>query len=392
VTSVIKTLLTDTNLDDKIKPVYLNLIELIKKCHKVIVSDANITDNIFNLLKYRSKDDMIFINNNVKKFDNVEAIRDIDEKKFFNRMIEDVKNKQTFLFGSDCCKIVKMVYNDCIKAYEGDDKDDKFIIITSTDKFDLKDASEQFKDKFVFYSPSIVTGVDFSIDEKQKHYTYIKGRSISVLDNYQQSTRTRNMSQLVYYQRTPKVTESETLEAIEERNKDKRATSRRILAMCSEGGVNDESCIVENMYFKLESQNEYIDKVLSSNPEHYFKTILESNGFIVSTSKEAKKQLSKEEKRAKEEEIVKNIEDEWQKFLKDEMTSKNQYMAENYDTLKIKDMSKEELAKYKDVITDNHVLSHYFNFMKYCKDDDYINDRIEYLKKNTIDTKLTETV
>jgi hypothetical protein len=145
------------------------------------------------------------------------------------------------------------------------------------------------------------------------------------------------------------------------------------------------------MYFNLECQNEYIDKTLSSNPEYYFQQILENNGFIVSTCNKNKK-ISDDEMINLTETVVKNTDNEFNKFLNDEMTPANQYMAENYNTLNIKDMTNDELIKYKDVITDNHVLSHYFNFMKYCKDEDYIEERIEYLKKNTTASKVLLSV
>ncbi len=57
----------------------------------------------------------------------------------------------------------------------------------------IGDASETFKNKFVFYSPSIITGVDFSIDQAQDVFLYIKGQSIDAQASYQQATRCRNI-------------------------------------------------------------------------------------------------------------------------------------------------------------------------------------------------------
>ena len=42
-------------------------------------------------------------------------------------------------------------------------------------KLEIKNASEQFKNKFVFYSPSITTGIDFCIEDKQDVFIYING-------------------------------------------------------------------------------------------------------------------------------------------------------------------------------------------------------------------------
>ena len=40
-------------------------------------------------------------------------------------------------------------------------------------------AEKFFKNKFVFYSPSITFGIDFSIEEAQDVFIYITGRSIN---------------------------------------------------------------------------------------------------------------------------------------------------------------------------------------------------------------------
>jgi hypothetical protein len=63
---------------------------LIEKCHKVIVSDANITNNVFHLLEQRigSK---IFINNVFKKFDGINAKRMKNEYKFIGQLKEYIK-------------------------------------------------------------------------------------------------------------------------------------------------------------------------------------------------------------------------------------------------------------------------------------------------------------
>ena len=49
------------------------------------------------------------------------------------------------------------------------------ILITSETDFNLTNANEQLKNKFVFYSPKIIYGVDFNnIDFPQDVFIYIK--------------------------------------------------------------------------------------------------------------------------------------------------------------------------------------------------------------------------
>jgi hypothetical protein len=61
------------------------------------------------------------------------------------------------------------------------------------------DATEEFKDKLVFYSPKITFGVDFSIETPRDVFIYIAGNSIPPSGSYQQATRCRNIQTLYYF-------------------------------------------------------------------------------------------------------------------------------------------------------------------------------------------------
>lgn len=55
-----------------------------------------------------------------------------------------------------------MLYQYCKKACENEND---IILITADSKIKISDAQEQFKDKYVFYSPSITYGVDYNNEE-----------------------------------------------------------------------------------------------------------------------------------------------------------------------------------------------------------------------------------
>ena len=92
-------------------------------------------------------------------------------------------------------------------------------MITSETKYKVNDASKQFKDKYVFYSPSITTGVSFVLkDIKQIQFIYISDKPlISPISIYQMSSRTRNLNELNYYcaEIKPIKQDFETLKEIE---------------------------------------------------------------------------------------------------------------------------------------------------------------------------------
>jgi len=74
-------------LDNNIKLIYHLLVKIIKNCKKIIVSDALISDAVFELLKYRDNDKKIFIINEYQKYKNIKAIRVKDEEKFLNKIM-----------------------------------------------------------------------------------------------------------------------------------------------------------------------------------------------------------------------------------------------------------------------------------------------------------------
>ncbi len=69
-------------------------------------------------------------------------------------------------------------------------------MITAETKFRIKDATKDFNDKFLFYSPKITFGVDFSNLVSQNVFIHITGHSIQPSGSYQQTTRCRNIKTL----------------------------------------------------------------------------------------------------------------------------------------------------------------------------------------------------
>ncbi|MFM7982709.1 MAG: hypothetical protein ACKPKO_25640, partial [Candidatus Fonsibacter sp.] len=74
------------------------------------------------------------------------------------------------------CNIVTKFYHHCLALNQ--DKADKLILITADTQFRVKDATVEFAGKYVFFSPKITFGVDFSVPDAQDMFIYINGQSI----------------------------------------------------------------------------------------------------------------------------------------------------------------------------------------------------------------------
>ena len=66
-----------------LKPVYVLLMKLLKLAHKVVVCQASITDNVFNLLNFRRNDTMLFIKNEYKNYKGIDAHIIKDENNYY---------------------------------------------------------------------------------------------------------------------------------------------------------------------------------------------------------------------------------------------------------------------------------------------------------------------
>jgi hypothetical protein len=160
VNDLIRSITHNDALDKVLNKVYTTLITLIKNCKKIICSDATIDDNTLNLLSSRKHNrKLLLIENSNKKFKGVKATRHNDESKFINELRDHIKNKNYFLFGADLCTTITYIHNLLLNEFPEQKED--FILITSETSFRPSNANIQFKNKYVFYSPSITTGVSF---------------------------------------------------------------------------------------------------------------------------------------------------------------------------------------------------------------------------------------
>ncbi len=88
------------------------------------------------------------------------------------------------------------MYNEHTSNYSNKDN---CILVTAESKIQIIDAQAEFKNKFIYYSPSITYGVDYNNETKHNVYIYITGCSISPIGLYQQVNRTRNIDKVYFY-------------------------------------------------------------------------------------------------------------------------------------------------------------------------------------------------
>jgi hypothetical protein len=266
------------------------------------------------------------------------------------------------------------------------------ILITSESPFDITDANEQFKNKWVFYSPYIVTGVDFSIEVKQNHYIYVKGFTINPLGIYQQSTRNRNIDTLYYFFDT-KQHESiyKSLDEVKKYYKIVSNATDKINNVCRQFNDDDESYINENNFFDLYCFVEYQNDIYNTNKKIHYELILQHNGFILSTEGETNKITKEKQKELND--LVDNtqIVDEYisSDIKTRESDIKFKPLRDNIEGFKLD--NDEDIKTYSGILTNKFEKRDYLNFIKLIQSDETSKQNIAYLNNSSYTIKELKT-
>jgi hypothetical protein len=392
-------------LNCNIKHVYTLLKRLIRYAKKVIVSDAVILENVFDLLKIRINETeekkTLFITNTFKKYEGIKAVHVKDEGEFLNKLKNECKSGNPFLFGCDSATIATRFYNACM-AEAPENFKDRFLLLTASTNIDITDAETQFENKFVFFSPCITYGVDFSIDTAQNVYIYQKGDTIQPSATFQQSTRCRNIKILYFYSDIrAKETEFRTLDEIKQLiednikylNKDEHALLINMSTIQNE--ETDEMEIIVNSFFILYCYTEYIKNIYKMNMTEHYKDILKYKGFIITEEGETAKINPEENKKIKElsAEIKEKL---FIEYIEADSTNKTLEKFDSFNKhiklLNIPKDDKELLTDYQQEITDKHALQNHLNIIRILKNDEHINKKIHEAKENSFDIKNISSV
>jgi len=329
------------------------------------------------------------IKNINKKFSGIDATRYNNETDFFNIVKSHIENKKYFLFGCDSCKKITAIYSNIIQEYENQKED--FILITSETKYQITDPSKQFKNKYVFYSPSITTGVSFVLDDiKQTQFIYISDKPlITPISIYQMSSRTRNLNELNYYcaEIKAKKQEYQTIKEVENKYKKMIKINEKVLNMSKSINENDEIKIIENTYFKLFCYNEFLESFYNTGFLQHYQNILKNNGFNLKDIGETKKMNFNEKKEfneiyetIKEEELKEFLDSTYNELNDEEDIKKYEEVQYKHSILKsrltlLNIPDRVEAEKYKLFFTDEYALKNYFNFITLLRTDEYIKNK-----------------
>jgi hypothetical protein len=377
-------------LDSILKDVFVLLSRLVKHAKKVIVSDALINDNTFEFLKNRRPETTIMLSNSFQKFQNVPAVRLRDENVFLQKLVEHCNSDKPFLFGSDSCEVVTRFYHRSLDQVTEPTLKDKFVLVTAETDVRFRDVSEDWKGKFVFFSPKVTFGVDFSAEVPQDTFIYIKGNSITPAGLFQQATRTRNIATLYYHGEVGNGDcLYENLDQVCQNVEHCLSVSKSLASTCTYVDECDQLQFVHNSFFKMFCYTEFVKDIFGSNKVKHFETFLAQNGFSLST--EGTPEKLRREERSMQKELVEAIaEEHFEEFLKTDNVFQPKFanLMKNITYLHVDPADHETLGKFKSTLVNKYRVQEHDAILRLLKCTEYIDAELARLSAKSMDAKL----
>jgi hypothetical protein len=282
-TNLLFSLTGDGNIDN-IVGVFSMFMKLVKRCHKLIMTDAHIGKDCKELIEKRNQyqcvDTVSYHINDHKKYAGVDAIHVNDRKLFVSKMVEQVKNNDNFVFVSDSKKTTIWIYKTCLEHA----KDKSLFKLITSDTKDTIIADIDFNKSFTFFSPRVTCGLNIHNERKTNTYVYNTCQSINPITMHQQSMRNRQVDKMYFFikDKQRKRNQFHDYASCKRYHREEIMRNSNILNMCSYIDDNEEIVTHENFYFNLYCRKAYIESIMFSDVRYYFEKELRSAGFTVS--------------------------------------------------------------------------------------------------------------
>lgn len=180
------------------KEIFTALKYVLKNAQQIIATDADLNDAVFKFFDF-CEIDYVFVNNTFKYVTNT-IHHSFDNHSIFWDTYEKMSKEKKTIFCSDSKSKVDVATKILIDLGI---KDDDIIIITSDktplDKEKKLIDTNNWNDKYILYSPSVIYGVDFQPNSKMNVFYYCHGLTLNPIQITQQIFRCRKIDNIYTY-------------------------------------------------------------------------------------------------------------------------------------------------------------------------------------------------
>jgi hypothetical protein len=387
ITALFDTLLNSPTIKHR-KEVLITFIKILNECHLIIGTDGIINDISYSFMSQALPEEKInFVINTYQNFKDKPAYFIEDYKHIENKIIDDLNNNSVFI----CCFNTKR-HTDRIEALilkENPEYKEQILKYTSTHGEEIKDIKEEWENKIILYSPSIVQGIDYNPKDALNIYCFIFGENtINPIQSSQQIARNRNpLNTYIYIEGCKnKITFKNGINEIKKYYKEIDTTQTNIFndlidTQTTFKGVEYFDNPFTELFYKYRND----DDILRSSYKYHLKTILKNKGYnIIDELIYDKISINKKEEKQKKQELTDIINNKntelFEKYLNNELSPTDKYKTDLDKKIELLDLNikadKEIITLHKDILIDNINFSLFFNVIYYL-----CNNKISSIKK-----------
>jgi hypothetical protein len=194
--------LRSPTFNNKRSDCYKYLIQIIKNARYVISLDADLSDWNIEFIKAVKNDNYIVYRNINKNKINIPVEFFISDQVMIDIMANSIKNNKYFVACFDSLSKMNLIINYLkqFKTYNNDARSNDWLIYSSEINYELIDTST-WCDKFIFFTPTIIYGVDFNYKPVDV-FCFIHKFHLNPLQAYQMISRARKMDKVHIYTHT----------------------------------------------------------------------------------------------------------------------------------------------------------------------------------------------
>lgn len=250
---------------------YSYLIEVIKNAKYIIGLDADLSDWNIEFINNIKNDNYIVYYNSCKNKANIPATFYINDQVVIDKMTNDIKSNNFFVASFDSLTKMKIIID--YLAQFG--KKDKWLIYSSEVNYTLIDTST-WANKFVFFSPTILYGIDYN-EIPTNVYSFIYKFHLNPLQVYQMISRTRQIKEChIYCQEKIFYPRYKSIEDVKQEFNLFKLNFGSLISNYQQFCITNEEPY-NIMYFNFK----YMDSLLKTNIKDYLIDLMEERGFIV---------------------------------------------------------------------------------------------------------------
>jgi hypothetical protein len=338
--------LRSPTMNNKRKDTYLYLIELIKNAKYIISLDADLSDwNIKFLQEIKKTKYIVYYNTNKNKL-GTDTILYKCPNIMIEQMEKQIKEKQYFI---SCFDSLKQM-NKIIEHLSQFGNKEEWLIYSSEVNYDLID-TKLWTDKFIFFTPSIIYGIDYN-HKSVDVFSFVYKNHLNPLQIYQMISRARQQNKVhIYCNERESYVKYKNIEDIIHETELYEKNFGVLLPL-----YNNYIDIDDKPYRTMYYNFRFMDAILKTNIKGYLIDILIEKGYNISHNEIYKKS----------ENNILNKTETLQKKLKEKIVN-------------LLYLDKNNLTDFeKSIVSDDKVLDKHFN--------------LRLLLKNNINDKLIESI